>query len=246
MTEAQPAYVLHALPYKETSLVVELWTRDYGRIPAVAKGAKRPHSALRSALLSFQPLLIKLSGRGEIKNLTHAEWAGGHLPPEGQALFSSYYINELLMRCLQRADAHPELFNHYAHTLAKLANHASVSIAIRAFELQLLQSIGFGVSFSKDSAQQLIQSDRRYQWVSAHGWRNIGPEPVPPNVSELQKTNEQQLVFAGHLLLDVAQTGIVSELHANALRPLTRMMLNECLGYQNLLSRSWMEQLKKS
>jgi DNA repair protein RecO (recombination protein O) len=196
-------------------------------------------------LLSFQPLLIKLSGRGEIKNLTHAEWAGGHLPPEGEALFSSYYINELLMRCLQRADAHPELFNHYARTLAQLANYASVSIAIRTFELQLLQSIGFGVSFSKDGDQQPITFDRSYQWVPTHGWR-ICVDSLSTHLNETQKKDDQRLVFAGQLLLDIAQTGIVSELYANALKPLTRLMLNDCLGYQNLLSRSWMEQLKKS
>ena len=154
------AYVLHRHDWSESSLILELWTRDRGRIAAVAKGAKRPHSQLRSVLLPFQRLQIMLGGRAERRDeaappeihlLRSAEWAGA-LPdgrgvaamPSGAALLAAFHLNELLMRALQRHDPHPRLFDAYALTLPALDrdDEAATAAALRAFELFLLRESG--------------------------------------------------------------------------------------------------------
>src|SRR5690606_4123828 len=104
-----PAFLLHSTPYRETSLVVDLFTRDHGRVAAVAKGAKRPRSALRAVLLQFQPLVATWSGNRELRTLTGAEWTGGLPSPQGDALLCAFYLNELMMRLLPREDPHPAL-----------------------------------------------------------------------------------------------------------------------------------------
>src|SRR5690606_8784771 len=109
----EPAFLLHMVPYRETSLVVDLFSRNHGRIGAVAKGAKRPRSALRAVLLQFQPLTVGWSGRNELRTLVGAEWRGGLTSPAGQALLSAFYMNELLIRLLPREDPHPGLFDGY-------------------------------------------------------------------------------------------------------------------------------------
>ena len=96
----QPAYVLHHYDWSESSLILETFTRQHGRVALVAKGAKRPSSSLRPVLLPLQPLLLGWGGDAEIRTLKSAEWAGGHVMPTGQALLSGYYANELMTRIL--------------------------------------------------------------------------------------------------------------------------------------------------
>ena len=115
--DQQPGFVLHSYPYRETSLIVEVFSRDHGRIGLVAKGARRPMSQLRGVLMAFQPLLIDWSGGGEMKTLVRAEWQGGQPLLGGQALLCAYYLNELLMRLLPREDPHPVLFRAYGDAL---------------------------------------------------------------------------------------------------------------------------------
>ena len=151
----QAAYVLHRYDWSESSLILDLFTREQGRIAVVAKGAKRPYSQLRPVLLPFQRIQVTLgkppratesSGESgsDVQTLRGAEWAGGHSMLTGAALFSGFYLNELLMKLLARGDAHPALFDAYAATLALLAltDDGAVQTALRAFELALLQQVG--------------------------------------------------------------------------------------------------------
>ncbi|TMH31709.1 MAG: DNA repair protein RecO, partial [Betaproteobacteria bacterium] len=146
------AYVLHRYDWSETSLILDLFTREQGRLAVAAKGAKRPYSQLRSVLLPFQRLHVAL-GRvpkadsqsdeplREVQNLRSAEWAGGAAMLTGGALFSGFYLNELLMKLMARHDPHPTLFDVYAQTLPALASpdEAEVQTALRGFELSLLR-----------------------------------------------------------------------------------------------------------
>lgn len=143
----QPGFVLHAWPYRETSLILDVFTRDYGRMSMVAKGAKRPHSALRAVLQHFHPISLSWSGRGEVKTLTRAEWVGGMLPLSGDALLSAFYLNELVMRFCPREDAHETLFRHYMATVTRLAHGEAAGLVLRSFERVLLQETGFAVAF---------------------------------------------------------------------------------------------------
>src|SRR6187455_1294129 len=111
--DEQPAYVLHTYAYRETSLIVEAFTAEYGRVALVARGAKRPRSEMRGLLQGFQPLLLSWSGANELKTLQKAEWRGGMPLPGGSALLCGFYLNELLLKLLAREDAHPQLYASY-------------------------------------------------------------------------------------------------------------------------------------
>jgi DNA repair protein RecO (recombination protein O) len=144
----EPAYVLHRYDWSESSLILEVFTRQYGRLAVVAKGAKRPSSNFRPVLLPLQPLNLAWGGDAEIRTLKSAEWVGGHVMPTGDALLSGYYLNELLIRLLARDDPHAALFDVYASVVQVLASGhgeaqaATQSAALRAFELLLLREIG--------------------------------------------------------------------------------------------------------
>ncbi|GAB6049674.1 DNA repair protein RecO [Hydrogenophilus islandicus] len=135
-------YVLHSEPWRETSLRIDAWTRDHGRLWLVAKGAKRPHSMLRSVLLPFQPLMLRWSGRGEVLTLTAAEWLGGVAPIVGDALWCGYYLNELVLRLAPREVPHPEWFDAYDQAIAALASGAAPAPVLRAFEWASLKATG--------------------------------------------------------------------------------------------------------
>lgn len=139
-----PGYVLHATAWRETSLIVQAFSRDHGWVSMVAKGAKRPHSVLRPALSVFQPLLLSWTGSGEMKTLTRAECAGVH-PLPGAAMMSCWYMNELLFRLLPREDPHPGLFDAYVIALQRLAAGQAAAGALRRFEWILLKETGYGL-----------------------------------------------------------------------------------------------------
>jgi DNA repair protein RecO (recombination protein O) len=150
--ESHPAYLLHRYDWSESSLILDLFTREHGRVAVAAKGAKRPYSQLRAVLLPFQRLNVGYGSRrsaadgeaAEVQPLKAAERAGGPAMPGGAALLTGFYLNELLMKLLARHDPHPLLFDAYAQTLPALAaaDDARVEAALRAFELVLLREIG--------------------------------------------------------------------------------------------------------
>lgn len=180
----QPAFILHSYPYKETSLIVDLFTRDYGRVALVAKGAKRPHSRLRGALQTFQPLSVSWSGKGEVRTLTAAEWVGGLLPLEKSALLCGFYLNELLVKLLAREDPHPALFNHYIDTLNQLAHDEPAPIVLRRFERALLRETGVGGDFAICRASgEPVQSDHVYVVDPEQGPRPAHVSDTWPRVS---------------------------------------------------------------
>lgn len=234
------AYVLHSVPYKETSLIVELFCREHGRLPVVAKGAKRPHSGLRAVLVSFQPLQVRFSGKSEVKTLTHAEWLGGLIPPDGKALFAAYYLNELLMRGLSREDTHPELFDLYQETLVGLVGGEDMNLCVRRFEVGLLQALGYGLDWQNDAQGGQIDTACSYLWVDQSGW-------VPSsggNVNDLQNRTVDSLVQG--LLITQIQQGQWSKAAASALRPVTRKLLMTHVAPNGLMSRVWMEHLLRT
>ena len=172
------AYVLHRYDWSESSLILDLFTREQGRVAVAAKGAKRPHSQLRSILLPFQRTLVSLGrlstaeGAGEVQTLRSAEWGGGAAMLTGAALFSGFYLNELLMKLLARHDPHPALFDAYAATLPGLmaADDGQVQAALRAFELTLLRELGVLPELSLvTSTQQALTETNRYTLLPEAG-----------------------------------------------------------------------------
>ena len=143
VTEAG-GYLLHAAAWRETSLLIQVFTRAHGQVALVAKGAKRPYSVLRPVLGGFQPLLLSWTGANEIKTLTRAESAGIR-PLSGKAFMSAWYLNELILRLLPREDPHPQLFDAYDAALVQLAAGGGAAAALRRFEWILLQETGYGL-----------------------------------------------------------------------------------------------------
>ncbi len=176
------AYVLHRWDWSETSLIVELFTRERGRIVVAAKGAKRPTSQLRPVLLPFQPLWAQLGKapadeQGEVLNLRGAEWAGGHRLLGPAVLMSAYYLNELLLKLLARQDPHPALYDAYGDALAALASGEEAP-ALRAFELLLLREIGFLPELDTVTLSlQPVHADLRY---GLHPEGGVVPAPNGP------------------------------------------------------------------
>ena len=140
----EPAFVIHRYDWSESSLILEVFTRHFGRIALVAKGVKRPSSNFRPVLLPLQRLQVAFGGDGEIRPLKSAEWVGGQVMPTGEALLSGYYLNELVLRLLARDDPHPMLFDAYSAAVQVLASEHGDALqpALRAFELLLLREIG--------------------------------------------------------------------------------------------------------
>lgn len=143
VTEAV-GYLLHASAWRETSLLVQVFTRDHGQLALVAKGAKRPYSVLRPVLNGFQPLILSWTGSGEVKTLTRAESTGVR-PLAGKAFMSAWYLNELILRLLPREDPHPQLYEAYDAALVQLAAGSGAAAALRRFEWILLQETGYGL-----------------------------------------------------------------------------------------------------
>lgn len=181
------AYVLHRYDWSETSLILDLFTREQGRLAVAAKGAKRPYSQLRSVLLPFQRIHVGLGrvpkhdgtdeSSAEVQTLRSAEWAGGRAMPGGAALFSGFHLNELLMKFLARHDPHPALFDAYAQTLPRLtgADDQQVQAALRAFEIVLLKEVGLLPDLSVvTSTQQELRSDAPYTLLAEAGVASPG------------------------------------------------------------------------
>jgi DNA repair protein RecO (recombination protein O) len=170
----EPAYVLHRYDWSESSLILEVFTRQYGRLALVARGAKKPSSRFRPILLPMQPLHVAFGGDAEIRTLKSAEWQGGHVMPTGDALLSGYYANELLMRLLARDDPHPALFDTYSATVQLLASQSidTLQLALRAFELRLLRDIGLLPMLDAETATLgRLESHTRYVLVPEAGLR---------------------------------------------------------------------------
>lgn len=224
----QPVYVLHTYPFKETSLVVELFSKDFGRIAAVAKGARRPRSAMRGMLQSFQTLSGAWSGKNELRTLHSLDWSAGLLLLQGEALMCGFYLNELLLRLLPREDAHEDLFDYYTKTLQTLMTAKDLANTLRKFELTLLQEMGYAVPLTHDENEVEIDPERTYRYEADYG-ANLSS-------AELNKTqNGVQLL--GKTMLDMAQGDYSSAQTKLQSKQLMRYLLAHYLGDKPLHTR---------
>lgn len=174
----QPAFVLHAYPYRETSMIVEAFTAEYGRVALVARGAKRPRSELRGLLQAFQPLLLSWWGQQELKTLQKAEWRGGLPRVGGGALLCGFYLNELLLKLLPREDPHPEMFAEYESALADLAAGRDQAMILRRFEVRLLAAMGYALPLVRDADTGApVDPSARYHYAFDRGPRSASPGP---------------------------------------------------------------------
>jgi DNA repair protein RecO (recombination protein O) len=222
----QPAFVLHSYPHRETSLIIDVLTRDHGRLALVAKGAKRPHSALRGVLQTFQPLALSWSGKSELRTLTGAEWVGGMLPLAGDALLCGFYVNELLVKFCGREDPHPQLFQHYVVTLARLAHDEPAVQVLRSFERVLLRETGYAMALNRTVSRKTVVAEGRYVFDPERGVREASDD-LPA----------QWPVIAGQTLLDMEADDYHRPQTVAQSKTLMRFLLNTYLGGTPLATR---------
>ena len=227
----EPGYVLHTYPYKETSLIVELFARRFGRVALLARGARRPRSAMRGVLLSFHPLRFSFSTSAELGNLISAEWAGALQPLAGQGLMCGFYLNELLLRLLPRDDPHETLFDAYAATLEELSGSALFHGILRKFERRLLAELGYAPLLEHDAASRPIDPDGLYVYEPERG-----PTPVTSARNDI-------LTIRGRTLLDVAADDYSSPATREEAKNLMRALIGERLHGQALHTRTILREL---
>jgi len=231
--ESQSGYVLHGRPYRETSLIVEAFTRDHGRVALMARGARRPKSALRGALLPFQPLYVSWSGRSELRTLTRVEWRGAYSPLKGPALICGFYLNELLLKLLPRDDPHERLFAVYEETLAGLGNGVEHAPVLRGFEMCLLRELGYAVILDRDVERgEPVARERSYVYVVERG---------PIDAASAPRTGVE---LSGQTLLDMQSGIFASAATREQSKLLMRTLINHCLGNQVLHSRQLLRDLQ--
>ncbi len=176
--EDQQAFVLHTYAYRETSLIVEAFTPEYGRVAMVARGARRPRSEMRGLLQGFRPLVLSWSGPHELKTLMKAEWRGGLPLVGGSALLCGFYLNELLLKLLPREDPHPQLFADYEDALAELAAGRDQAIVLRRFEVRLLAAMGYALPLVREADTDApVDPAVRYHYAFDHGPRRTLAKP---------------------------------------------------------------------
>lgn len=230
--DGQPAFVLHSYPFRETSLIVEVFSRDFGRIALLARGARRPRSLWRGLLLAFQPLELGWSGKGEVHTLMKAEWQGGQPLLTGKALFCGYYLNELLMHLLPREDAHERLFLVYAETLRRFSV-ALKEADLRLFERALLQELGYGLSLGYDAGGVPIDRNGYYAYEIENG-------PV-----RLPQAGDSPLSVRGKTLLDLAHDDFADPRSLQEAKQLMRALIGHYTGGKGLETRKIFMELQE-
>ena len=239
----EPAYVLHRYDWSESSLILDVFTRQYGRLALVARGAKKPSSSFRPILLPLQPLHLAFGGDAEIRTLKSAEWMGGHVMPTGDALMSGYYLNELLLNLLARDDPHPGLFDVYVSVVQVIASgHGEVlQSALRTFELLLLREIGLlPLLDAQTMTLGVLDANSRYSLVPEGGLRQTG-EGDRASLSGLQwMTLQESLADSAPFTTTLrACADVMSEL-----KPQLRTLLNYHCGVTTLRTRQVMIDLQ--
>ena len=227
---AQSAYVLHAQPYRETSLLLDTFSRAFGRVAMIARGARRPRSALRGVLLEFQPLALDWFGKGEVRTLARAEWLGGYPMLRGEALICGYYLNELLVRMLPREDAHEGLFDAYQRTLRSLGSGEPLAPTLRGFEKALLAELGYALSLGVDCVTgTALDPAADYRYDPDRG-------PVDARI-DATDTRPPDPVLRGRTLLDIARDDYSDPRTLAEAKLLMRALISRRLEYRPLSSR---------
>ncbi len=228
----EPGYVLHTRPYTESSLLLDVFCRQFGRFMLLAKGARRQKSGMRGVLMPFKPLLLSWAGKGQLPILTAAE-SQGHLSDMlGKQLHAAYYANELILKLLHRFDAHQDLYDSYDHTVRTLTEGEDAGTLLRVFEKSLLQEIGFGLILDHDvETGEGINETANYRYVPQFG----------PVVTEV--ANENGMQVSGQTLIAMREECFKTSESRQQARILTRNLITQQLGGRELRCRKVMNQI---
>jgi len=221
----QPAFILHHRPFRDTSQILDVISREHGKLSLVARGSRGSKSRLRGILRPFMPLSISWFLKSDLGTLTGAEVRGVPLSLSGDALLSGYYVNELLLHFLHRHDPQQEIFDLYAQTIQSLVAARSIATCLRQFEMELLRQIGYALNFDHEIvSQHALQSDQNYEYRLEQG-------PVAVNKTE------GSLVFSGSMLAAIGAQRFDDPDTLRAASRLLREVISFHLGGKELKSR---------
>jgi DNA repair protein RecO (recombination protein O) len=219
----QPAFVLHSRSYRETSLLVDLLTMNFGRLTVIARGARSAKSKFRGILSPFLPLLISFDGKKDLSALQQAEMRGVSYAFLPKVLLSGFYLNELLTKLLPIHESYPEIYQAYQNTLETLEKSLHPEIALRLFEKCLLINLGYGLQLDRTIAQDLILPEKQYVFEFGYGLK-LAKIDNPMN-------------FLGKNLLALHTGNLKTEYELNDAKRLLRGVLATLLGNKILKSR---------
>ena len=225
---AEPAYILHKRPYREASQILEIFSRNHGRLSLMSRGSRGPRSRTSGLLQPLRPLLLSWYGRGEMPGLKGVDVADTR-PPElkGKALMSAMYLNELLVILLHRNDVHESLFSDYHETLYTLPRAGELETVLRYFEKNLLEQTGFGLNLVQDAdSGEPVRPDREYAYLFEHG-------PVLNRAAQ----SRQNPVISGSSLLAFDRGELDTPRSIAEIKQLMRYVINRHLGPRKLKSR---------
>lgn len=225
----QPAFILHTRPFQDTSLLIDLFTLDHGRITLIGKGARSPRSKIRGILQPFIPLLVSWSGKSELPILSKVETNGNNIfSLPGNILASGFYLNELLMRLLQKRDPHPEIFHAYSQAVGILpaAKPATIAPILRIFEKNLITHLGYGLQFNIDHLGINIESASKYMFKFGTGFVKLS------NKATIEATS-----VSGATITALEQEKFLSSEQLHEAKTLLQLVLSQLLGNRPIKSR---------
>jgi DNA repair protein RecO (recombination protein O) len=227
-----PGYVLHHHPWRDTSRILEVFTREHGRLTLFARGVRGAAAKLGAVLQPFQQLLLSFSGRGEAPQLTGAERAGQGSPLPPGSVLAAFYLNELLLRLTTRHDPQPDLFDHYHLTLERLRSGAALEPCLRIFEKRLLELLGYGLDLAAEaSSGRPLAPDRYYDFRPGLGL-------VPAGAVSAQ-------ALSGQSLLSLAGETLSGARELEDARRLLQAALGACLEGRPLSTRAVAKSMKR-
>ncbi|TQV84054.1 DNA repair protein RecO [Exilibacterium tricleocarpae] len=228
--ELQPAYVLHSRPYRDSSLIVTLFSRDAGRIAGVVRGGRGARRRTGQHWQPFIPLLVSFQGGGGLKTFTAVEAQSPGWSLQGRVLYSGFYLNELLMRLVPEDDPHPGIYSAYQDFLAAVHGDAAVlEPQLRQFEFALLEELGYAVPFETEAESGApLETQCHYRFVPERGFLAL---PEGARVT--------QDCFIGEVLIGISQRQFQIDAVRRTAKRLTRLALKPLLGNKPLKSREF-------
>lgn len=217
----QPGFVLHRRPYRETSLLLDVFTQEQGRVSLIAKGIRKNRSNMRALLQPFVPIIISWQGKTELMTLTGVEGNGIVYSLTGECLLAAFYLNELLMYLVPKYDPHPKLYTIYRDTLVQLQTQPLREQVLRLFEKKLLDELGYGLQL-----QHEFISEQYYRYHPEQGFipcQNRDEVPI--------------MVFSGQSLIALAHEKLDQEEVLKDIKRLMRLAIGPLLGGRELKSR---------
>jgi len=223
--QQQPAYVLHHRPFRDSSQILDIVTRDHGKIAVVARGSRGSKSRLAGILRPFLPLRVSWVARSDLGTLTGADTAGAPSGLRGDAMLSAYYVNELLLNFLHRHDPQPEIYGLYKQTIDALSAHAEIAPCLRSFEIELLSLLGYAVNFEHESGtHQDLDPEQSYEYRVEQGAVAVSRSSGP-------------MVFTGATLLAINAQRFEEPPVLRSASRLLREVIAHHLGGKELKSR---------